>query len=85
MKMTLATTLLTLMFLAQTGLSFADSKAFTLSVIIPPTIQMTDDKMPAAASELSLASANTRPGATIQQQQMVRNGEMVTVKTTVAL
>ncbi len=76
MKKHLTLTILTVLILAQAGSAWAESMVFNLSVTVPALIQM-----PAADQNQQVFNES----GIVQEQQMVRNQEVVTVRSIVVL
>lgn len=76
MKKHLTLTILTVLILAQAGSAWAESMIFNLSVTVPALIQM-----PAADQNQQVFNES----GIVQEQQMVRNQEVVTVRSIVVL
>ncbi|MEI6437823.1 MAG: hypothetical protein WCO69_03620 [Candidatus Omnitrophota bacterium] len=84
MKKVILTTILSLAFTAQANFASAESASFNLSVTIPVMVQMSSDALQAPSAP-SLAFATTKATQMVQEQQIVRGQETVTVRTIVAL
>jgi hypothetical protein len=90
MKKTLTLTILALTILAQTSIARADSVSFTLSVTLPPMVQMIDNSLASTQGAETYSDnqpflAKNKPSQMIQEQLMIRGHEEVRVRSVVVI
>lgn len=84
MKKTLIATALSMIFLTQASVSFAESQSFKFVVVIPPMIQMAAD-ITQSRMDQTLALNDSKATQMVQEQTMIRGMETIQVRSIVAL